>query len=205
MQLLEEHRYDALGRRVWLSTRYRCAPSSNAACIANAVTRTIWDGSSEVAEIRARFDTLVVSREEIDAGADTVPKSIAGDANPFYGRVVYGPGLSIDQPLSVTRYEYRDNPYQAVPQAWPTFTLVPLWDYRGTPAFGVYSDGTTWKPYGSGATSCAPLGTGTNSRCVSLTWPFAGSAYHQDRGLLLTYSWHGSVLLKKKDASVSRS
>jgi RHS repeat-associated protein len=127
--------------------------------------------------------------------------SLVGDANPFYGRVVYGPGLAIDQPLSVTRYEYRDNPDGAPAQTWPTFTLVPFWDYRGTPVFGLYADGTRSKPYGAGGTSCAPIGTGTTNRCVLLSWPFASSAYAQDRGLLLTYSWHGSLLQKKRDAS----
>jgi RHS repeat-associated protein len=127
--------------------------------------------------------------------------SLVGDANPFYGRVVYGPCQAIDQPLSVTRYEYRDNPDGAPAQTWPTFTLVPFWDYRGTPVFGLYADGTRSKPYGAGGTSCAPIGTGTTNRCVLLSWPFASSAYAQDRGLLLTYSWHGSLLQKKRDAS----
>ena len=117
-QLVEEYRYDALGRRVWVSTRWRCAPSTDFACIANAVTRTIWHGASEVAEIRARYDTSAAAMEEMDAGADTVPQSIVGDANPFYGRVVYGPALALDQPLSVTRFEYRDNPYAQTSQTW---------------------------------------------------------------------------------------
>ena len=201
-QLVEEYRYDALGRRVWVSTRWRCAPSADVACIANAVTRTLWDGASEVAEIRAQYDTSAAATEEMDAGADTVPKSIVGDANPFYGRVVYGPALALDQPLSVARFEYRDNPYAQTSQAWPTFTLVPFWDYRGTPAFGLFADGAFARPYAAGGSSCpASPGTGTTDRCVLLTWPFAGSAYHQDRGLALTYSWQGSLLLKKRDVS----
>ncbi len=201
-QLVEAVRYDALGRRVWVSTRWRCAPSADVACIANAVTRTLWDGASEVAEIRARYDTSAAAMEEMDAGADTVPKSIVGDANPFYGRVVYGPALALDQPLSVTRYEYRDNPYGADALAWPTFTLVPFWDYRGTPVFGLFSDGAYARPYAAGGSSCpGSPGTGTTDRCVYLTWPFAGSAYHQDRGLTLTYSWQGSLMLKKRDVS----
>ena len=201
-QLVEEYRYDALGRRVWVSTRWRCAPSTDFACIANAVTRTIWDGASEVAEIRARYDTSAAAMEEMDAGADTVPQSIVGDANPFYGRVVYGPGLALDQPLSVTRFEYRDNPYSQTSQTWPTFTLVPFWDYRGTPVFGLFADGAFARPYAAGGSSCpASPGTGTTDRCVYLTWPFAGSAYQQDRGLVQTYSWQGSLLLKKRDVS----
>ena len=65
-QLLEEYRYDALGRRVWVSTRWRCAPSTHVECIANAVTRTVWDGVSEVAEIRARYVTAAAATEALD-------------------------------------------------------------------------------------------------------------------------------------------
>jgi hypothetical protein len=65
---------DALIRRVWMSTRWRCAPSADFGCIANAVTRTVWDGASEVAEIRARYDTSDATHEEIDAGAPLVPQ-----------------------------------------------------------------------------------------------------------------------------------
>ena len=202
-QLVEEYRYDALGRRVWVSTRWRCAPSGDFACLANAVTRTTWDGASEVAEIRQQYDTSAAATEELDAGANLVPKSISGDANPFYGRVVYGPGLALDQPLSVTRFEYRDNPDGADALTWPTFTLVPFWDYRGTPLFGLYSDGAYWKPYGpSSSTACAATpADGTTNRCVAVTWPFTGGAYHQDRGLVTPKSWLGSLLLKKKDVS----
>ena len=83
-----------------------------------------------------------------------------------------------------------------------SFTLVPFWDYRGTPAFGLFADGAYAKPYAAGGSSCpASPGTGTTDRCVYLTWPFAGSAYQQDRGLVLTYSWQGSLLLKKRDVS----
>ncbi len=108
------------------------------------MNRTIWDGASEVAEIRARYDTTVGSTEELDHGAPLVTESLVRDANPFSGRVVYGPGLAIDQPLSMTRYEHQDNPYSVAAQVLPTYSLVPCWDYRGTPAFGLYADGKTW-------------------------------------------------------------
>ena len=88
------------------------------------------------------------------------------------------------------------------PRRGPTFTLVPFWDYRGTPVFGLFADGAFARPYAAGGSSCpASPGTGTTDRCVYLTWPFAGSAYQQDRGLVQTYSWQGSLLLKKRDVS----
>jgi hypothetical protein len=47
---------------------------------------------------------------------------VPGDPNPFFGRVVYSPGLGVDQPLSVTRYEYRRQPGQSEALlAWPRF------------------------------------------------------------------------------------
>ena len=201
-QLVEEYRYDALGRRVWVSTRWRCAPTSSD-CIANAVLRTVWDGASEVAEIRQQYDTSAAATEELDRGAPLLPKSLVSDANPFYGRVVYGPGLALDQPLSVTRFEYRDNPVSNDALVWPSFTVLPFWDYRGVPVFGLFSDGAYRKPYdATGHTQCPDSpGTGTTDRCVYLTWPFAGSVYHQDRGLVQTFSWQGSLLQKKRDVS----
>ena len=40
-RLLEEYRYDALGRRVWVSTNTTCAPNSTFDCVTAAVQRTI--------------------------------------------------------------------------------------------------------------------------------------------------------------------
>jgi hypothetical protein len=60
------------------------------------------------------YDTLNAAVEEMDTGYPPQDYNSAagsyGDPNPFYGRVVYGPALAVDQPLSVTRYEYRDFP-----------------------------------------------------------------------------------------------
>ena len=75
-QLVEEYRYYALGRRAWLSTQWRCAPSTDAAYLAHAVTSTIWDGVQELAEIRARYDTRDATREDFDFGVLVVDKSI---------------------------------------------------------------------------------------------------------------------------------
>ena len=59
------------------------------------------------------------------------------DPNAFFGRVAYTPGVALDAPLSVTRWEYADSvSYQVgVPhgyQRWTEpFTIVPHWTSRG--------------------------------------------------------------------------
>jgi hypothetical protein len=72
------------------------------------------------------YDTLNPAVEEMDTGYPLQPYSTStggyGDPNPFYGRVVYGPGLAVDQPLSLTRYEYRNFPIGVNTLTWPTFT-----------------------------------------------------------------------------------
>ena len=113
---LEEFRYDPLGRRVWVSTQTTCAPTSDITCLTSAVRRTVWDGDRELAELQAPVDPAAPATEELDANVPPLPfvplpgSTSYGDPNPFFGRVVYGPGLAPDQPMSVTRYEYRDNP-----------------------------------------------------------------------------------------------
>ncbi len=198
-RMLEEYRYDALGRRVWVSKDQGCAPTSDLSCVTDGPTRTVWDGSDEVAEIKAPLGAS--NGAELNSGFPLIPWSVVGDPNPFYGRVVYAPGLTVDQPLSVTRYDYRDNPSGGVSATWPTFTLMPFWDYRGTPVYGVTTDGATAIPLNPGGTSCPNPGVATTTRCVLLSWNFAADAYRQESGNLLTLSWHGSVLQNKKDGS----
>jgi RHS repeat-associated protein len=123
------------------------------------------------------------------------------DPNPFAGRVLYGPGLVIDQPLSIQRYVYKDFPRDTSKLTWPTFTIIPYWNSAGVPAFGSFSDGAAFKPYqlSGGQTACPFLGSGANNRCVIVQWPAAHSAYDQNRGNVLNLSWHGSLLEAKRD------
>jgi RHS repeat-associated protein len=196
-RMLEEYRYDALGRRVWVSSDQGCAPNNDLSCVTDGVTRTIWDGSDEVAEIRAPLGASA----ELNASWPVQSPAAAGDPNPFYGRVVYGPGLTVDEPMSVTRYEYRDFPLGGSTATWPTYTLMPFWDYRGTPVYGVFSDGATALPLTPGGTACANHGTTSANRCVALAWKFSLDAYRQEINVLPIQSWHGSVLANKKDGS----
>jgi RHS repeat-associated protein len=201
---LEEYRYDALGRRVWVRTAINCQPSTSLECGTSAVQRTMWDGSAEVAELRAPYDAGNPALEETDSGLPSQPPAYYGDINPFFGRVVYAPGLAVDEPLSVTRYEYRDRVSGAISNSaltWPTFTLMPFYDYRSTPVWGLFANGAVANPYLSGGSSCPPPGSGGTQRCVLLSWPFAGNAWNKARGGGLLYSWHGSIIATKRDGS----
>jgi RHS repeat-associated protein len=201
---VEEYRYDALGRRVWVRTAINCQPSTSVECGTSAVQRTMWDGSAEVAELRAPYDAGNPALEETDSGLPSQPPAYYGDINPFFGRVVYAPGLAVDEPLSVTRYAYQDRVMGLTGTSilqWPTFTLVPFYDYRSTPVWGMYANGALSNPYASGGSDCPPPAAGGKERCVLLSWPFAGNAWNKARGGGLIYSWHGSIIATKRDGS----
>ena len=207
LRTLEEYRYDALGRRVWVRRWTECAPLNTIECITSATRRTIWDGNQELAEIQAPSDSTNPALEELDTGWPVQPYNPGagdyGDPNPFFGRVVYGPSVGVDQPLSVTRYEYRDYPNGASTLTWPQFTLMIFWDYRGAPVYGLYTDGTWARPYqlANGQTNCPIVGGTTTQRCALLQWPFHQSAYDQNRGNVAYPSWQGTLLQNKRDAS----
>lgn len=213
---LEEYRFDALGRRVWVSTRTQCGGAAKTIeCWTSAVRRTIWDGAQELAEINAPYDGFVEGvvppgTQEENGSFPVLPRQPACaqgdpcDPNPFYGRVVYAPGLAIDQPLAVTRYEYRDSPVGAASVEWPRFSLSILWNARGQPAYGLFDNGAWARPLSlaAGQTACPVPGTPTDGRrCVLVQWPFMATAYDRARGRVLWPSWHGSILRNKQDGT----
>jgi RHS repeat-associated protein len=205
---LEEPRYDPFGRRVWVSNTTRCAPTSAIECLISGVRRIIWDGDRELAEIQAPRDTTNAALEELDSHFPVLPSVTLGagqygDPNTHFGRVVYSPGLAVDQPMSVTRYEYKDRPPSGSALSWPTTTLMVLWDYRGTPTFGLFTDGAWGKPYqlALGQQDCPIPGSTGPDRCFLHQWSVMQSAYDQARAGLPQLSWMGSVLRNKRDGT----
>lgn len=209
---VEEFRYDPLGRRVWtrfIPTGCGGPPPATIECYTPVVRRVVWDGSQEITEISAPADTTNLATEELDGSFPLQAFQAGvglsyGDPNPHYGRVVYSPGLAVDQPLSVTRYEYRDLPASgATSLTWPRFTLMVFWDYRGAPAYGLFSDGAWAKPFtlGAGQTTCPNPGNQTTQRCVLFQWPMAQSAYDRNRGKISFPVWHGSILRNKTNGT----
>ena len=66
-RIFEEYRYDALGRRVWVRQRTQCEPTNDVTCASPFTRRTIWDGTQELAEMQAPYDS-VATLEELDSG-----------------------------------------------------------------------------------------------------------------------------------------
>jgi RHS repeat-associated protein len=95
----ETYRYDALGRRIetrlWRTTN--CPSKDPDSGCQNTLTRTIWDGSQMLYELRWLF-----------ASTDTIPgawstgNGVPGDGT-YWGTVGYTHGLGIDQPLDLFR------------------------------------------------------------------------------------------------------
>ena len=202
----DHYRYDPLGRRVLVIGQIQCAPFNSLACYTSRVRRTVWDGADELAEIQVPYDST--NYWERDTGTFPLEyygqhgTSATGDPNPMFGQVLYGPGVSVDQPLSVTRFNYGDRPTgPGIPfTAWPTFTLLPQWNVRGAATFGVFSDGAGYKSLdGVSQTSCPFLGATTTNRCVVLQWQAGQTAYNLNRAGAEPLSWFGTVLEGKRD------
>ena len=82
-----------------------------------------------------RDDSAAVRHEKVYG---SLPGERLIDPNPFYGRVVYTPGVVIDQPAAVTRWGLQDS-LQATAQfeRWLSpFTMVPHWNARGLADMG---------------------------------------------------------------------
>ena len=96
--VFEEHRYDALGRRVLTRSRRHTTCSVLDAECASYVQRTVWDGAQVLWEIRAKGgNTLNASYFESNITTGTVSDGYA------YGRVSYTHALGIDEPIGVLR------------------------------------------------------------------------------------------------------
>ena len=112
----EEYGYDAFGRRVWVRTDRRCDVglffSTAVACDVSTWRRTVWDGDRELAEIQVpiryagQSTSVPDSVQNNDRFVPALPLLNGEDPNPFFGRVVYVPGLALDQPAGLTRYGY---------------------------------------------------------------------------------------------------
>ncbi|MEO6982415.1 MAG: RHS repeat-associated core domain-containing protein, partial [Edaphobacter sp.] len=203
----EEYRYDALGRRVWTRARRWCDDVTGAtggadavACEISSVTRTVWDGSRELAEIEMpATDSTASSTVENDTLA--IVRSVPGtgdalyDANRLYGQVIYVNGLETDQPLAITRNHYADassTTGSATYAVYAPFSIIPLWNSQGradqSVIGGTAAPGQDYLCADTGKTRCAN---------VSLDWgvfPYARSG-------AATGSWQGTLLLDKPDAA----
>jgi RHS repeat-associated protein len=202
---LDEYRYDALGRRVWVWSKKDCAEEGNltrweaAECKTSLVRRTVWNGDQELAEIQMPGGTAAneVALYENDVNAAALPNlstQLGGvDRNQYFGRVLYTPGRGIDQPLAVTRinFEYQHDDYGAsIPyKVLPPITTMPFWNRNGDAAIGVFTTGAR--------RICNPP-TATIGDCVSVVWTYFFSAFDRN-GSTVWDNWHGTVLENRRD------
>lgn len=185
--VFEEYRYDALGRRVLVRSRRFCRQNlvqsgrqEDDECKISFVRRTVWDGEQELYEIQMPEGGAEMENDTTLLQAR--PRMINGfDPNLFFGRVAYTHGLALDQPLGITRINYR----RSDGIFFQPFTIVPIWNSRGQPDMGFIADGT-------------PLCVQPNDpNCVQLYWPAAWSVYGV--GDLTPLYFHGSLLHAKRD------
>ncbi|MGQ0765418.1 MAG: RHS repeat-associated core domain-containing protein [Gemmatimonadota bacterium] len=201
---LEEYRYDALGRRIWVRSLKTCGRGNNpvpAECLASSIRRIVWDGAQELAEIQVPGGPGQSAYYEQDVGTYNAGLGQYGeDTNPYYGRVIYTFGTSIDQPLSVARYAYSDYPSNGSHTVWPDFVLHPYWDLKGAPSIGAFSNGAAFKQLVPGGTQCVVVPATSPQRCVPWNWQWGGAAYNS-QGTRANLSWQGSLLVDKQDAA----
>jgi RHS repeat-associated protein len=136
--VFEEYRYDALGRRVWVRSYRDCAgyfwtsEQEVLECRLSTLRRTVWDGEQELIEIQVPG---AATQSSVDLeNDDYLPRMDyldSMDPNPHFGRVVYVHGLSLDQPIALTRYRYVDHYWGRPFTDFPTITMSLFWNARG--------------------------------------------------------------------------
>ncbi|HEX2076342.1 MAG TPA: RHS repeat-associated core domain-containing protein, partial [Longimicrobium sp.] len=199
----EEYRYDALGRRVLVRARRECNQDQySALCELGWLRRTIWDGDQELIEIQAPGGQQPHMNQYMENDSAHVNLALENgsppdwytiDPNPFYGRVLYVHGVSLDHPLALVRMGYGDRldtanvdrGYRAV----EPYVIVPHWNSRGQAVLGTYDDGG-WR-------RCVWLNG--YKRCNFLQWPEMWAGYA--RPDMRENAWHGTLLADKGDGS----
>jgi RHS repeat-associated protein len=214
MMAFEEFRYDALGRRVLVrvrrSSNFLGAPMDPIPENIHLVRRTVWAGERELWEIQ----TIAWPQDSVSGywENDTLSLYIAPamppnsyiwfDPSPLFGRVGYTYGPALDEPLSITKFGHADfsagNPLQGHP--FQPFTVVPHWNGRGRPDYGLFADGQYRRVDGG--------------RFALTRWQHGVFALSQEEGVLsqmvaeqsypVTYAWLGTLVQDKEDETWTR-
>lgn len=204
--VLEEYRYDALGRRVLVMSRWACWMGEDstafADCQVGRVRRTVWDGARELWEIQmpaAAYDSTWVENDTATVTSWAGP-NYAGtysDPNPLFGRVAYTYAGGVDAPVSVTRIKLVRRKTTTDTTFWNPVELYPRWNWRGEADIGTFADG--------GMETC------TNStHCVFVQWRGVAFAtglasellWDQFRPLTPSpYGWFGTLIDNKEDGT----
>jgi RHS repeat-associated protein len=199
----EEYRYDPLGRRVLVRTWRTCDYRLDAdACHWGTIRRTVWDGAQELWEIQMPGD-----ESEWDGGLENDTALVGDrvddwgvDRNPYFGRVLYTHGPTIDRPLALTRFQYADHPSIGGQRgrysgAWPVFTIVPHWNGRGEADLG--SVFNVPAPYNGTGNYCRTVAT--EQHCLDPWWYRGAFAYQREVSGRL--GWFGTLVEAKEDGA----
>jgi RHS repeat-associated protein len=185
-QVFDEYRYDALGRRIRVSSFHRCndrfddLASRVNACAGSVVRRTVWDGNQELMEIQAPAPPTLSDPESDDLQHVTPPGG--EDVSRLFGRVLYIHGLGTDQPIGLVRYNYSDN--------------------NGTVDFSPQAVSLFWNTRGQ--LSLVACGTGEavcRSGNVLMKMELPQFYFSIRRQTLRNDTWQGSLLQDKEDAT----
>jgi len=129
------------------------------------------------------------------------PPNIWGttDYNPFSGRVLYVPVLSVDQPVGMVRYNYSNRSNTGVIGTdslliMPTASMALLWDQVG----GVQS----W--CNNGAERCSGTREVTGATAFQAV-NFAAQLFMLERPKFVNLSWQGTLLVDKADGTRTNS
>jgi len=209
----EEYRYDALGRRVMARARRWCEDESGAGhngdeagCDLSTIRRTVWSGTSELAEIQmpaadddnylTPTDTVENDTLSVHRTRNSVAPQVDYDANRAFGIVLYVHGMSTDQPIAVTRVNYADATDLSIGavtwKVYAPFSTIPLWNARGKADRAVM--GGTASP--GGDRICEDS---SHNRCVELGLIWGEFSY-----MILADqlgAWQGTLLVDKADAT----
>jgi RHS repeat-associated protein len=179
----EEHRYDALGRRILTRTRqdFNCATGTNDCD--NTVRRFVWNGDHLLYEVRQLGHTGATAAEmERDTGFVAYP-----GGQSFLGRVSYVNGPEIDRPLAFIRMDY--SPYWRGPEM-----MYPHRTWRGQIDVVSYATGD-W------ADRCVSGTDRPNYLCITVVPPARSTSMTYARTSTVTIGWFGGLLDNMRDAS----
>ena len=189
-------RYDALGRRVWISKKSTCRGSPEDLqyfCRTNYLRRTAWDGDQELAEWQGQEEDT--GRLGCQTPRPMVYPLISEDECPLWGQVLYVNAGAVDAPIAVVRSNYSE--YQYANSQWnlrtfPTYTLYPHWTSRGEPDLATTNLGNVLPcTNGASAPPCAQ----------NIGWPAGMTPYMQQQYTRL--AWLGSLVENKHDSGLN--
>ncbi|HVP40161.1 MAG TPA: RHS repeat-associated core domain-containing protein, partial [Candidatus Saccharimonadales bacterium] len=178
--VLEEYRYDALGRRVLV--RSRCTANGLVEPLCRGyLERTVWDGDQVLYEIRSLgADSTSPVIMEMEGGGGSAPYDV------MLGGVGYVHATGIDQPLGV---------FRMLMPGQSTVGVAPHANFLGDFAIGSWITGS----YRGQATNACTQGY---PDCPPITWPGGNiTADGELTGGVAYATWFGNLLDQKTDGS----